>query len=53
MDCQEFRNCWALSNLRPLSSKQNISDGNRRETNYNLDEQQRDPIDGSLVNASE
>lgn len=30
MDCQEFRDCWALSNLRPLSAKQNILDGNRR-----------------------
>ena len=30
MDCQEFRDCWALSNLRPLSAKQNIIDGNRR-----------------------
>lgn len=27
MDCQEFRNCWALSNLRPLSAKQNQLDG--------------------------
>lgn len=30
MEDQAFRDCWALSNLRPLSSKQNILDGNRR-----------------------
>ena len=30
MDCREFRDCWALSNLRPYSAKQNILDGNRR-----------------------
>jgi hypothetical protein len=30
MDCQEFRDCWALSNLRPLQSKQNILDGATR-----------------------
>lgn len=30
MDCDEFRKCWALSNLRPYSAKQNIIDGNRR-----------------------
>jgi hypothetical protein len=33
MDCQEFRDCWALSNLRPLSAKQNVIDGNRRKIN--------------------
>jgi hypothetical protein len=27
MDCQEFRECWALSNLRPLNAKQNVLDG--------------------------
>lgn len=27
MDCQEFRDCWALSNLRPLRAKDNIIDG--------------------------
>lgn len=27
MDCEEFRKCWALENLRPLSSKQNQLDG--------------------------
>ena len=26
----EFIQCWSLSNLRPLSAKQNIEDGNRR-----------------------
>lgn len=30
MEDQEFKDCWALSNLRPLSAKQNLSDGNRR-----------------------
>ncbi len=30
MDCQEFRDCWALSNLRPYSAKQNILDGTNR-----------------------
>jgi hypothetical protein len=29
MDCQEFRNCWSLNNLRPLSALQNIKDGDR------------------------
>lgn len=29
MDCQEFRDCWALSNLRPLNAKQNVIDGAR------------------------
>ena len=30
MQDKEFIDCWALSNLRPLSSKQNLLDGNRR-----------------------
>lgn len=30
MEDQEFRDCWALSNLRPLSSKQNFLDGVRK-----------------------
>ena len=30
MDCQEFRDCWALSNLRPLNAKQNLLDGTSR-----------------------
>ena len=30
MDCEEFRQCWALSNLRPLSAKQNLLDGVNR-----------------------
>jgi hypothetical protein len=30
MDCQEFRDCWALSNLRPLSAKQNLLDGSSK-----------------------
>jgi hypothetical protein len=29
MEDQEFKNCWALSNLRPYSAKQNIIDGDR------------------------
>jgi hypothetical protein len=30
MTDDNFKKCWALENLRPLSSKQNIIDGNRR-----------------------
>ena len=30
MDCDEFRFCWALSNLRPYSAKQNVIDGATR-----------------------
>jgi hypothetical protein len=30
MEDDEFKRCWALSNLRPLSAKQNIQDGARR-----------------------
>jgi hypothetical protein len=30
MDCQEFRDCWALKNLRPYSSKQNNLDRDRK-----------------------
>ena len=30
MKDQEFRDCWALSNIRPYSAKQNVIDGNRR-----------------------
>lgn len=30
MEDQEFKDCWALSNLRPYSSKQNIIDGDNR-----------------------
>ncbi len=29
MDCQEFRDCWALSNLQPLSAKENAAKGNK------------------------
>lgn len=35
MDCQEFRDCWALSNLRPLSAKQNNADGANRTRHFN------------------
>lgn len=31
MEEENFQKCWALSNLRPLSAKQNIIDGNRRD----------------------
>jgi hypothetical protein len=31
MDSQEFRDCWALDNLRPYSAKQNNIDGARRD----------------------
>ena len=30
MEDQEFKDCWALNNLRPYSAKQNIIDGNRK-----------------------
>lgn len=30
MEDQEFKDCWALSNLRPLSAKQNVIDNNKR-----------------------
>ena len=30
MEDEAFKQCWSLSNLRPLSAKQNIIDGNRR-----------------------
>jgi hypothetical protein len=30
MEDEDFKKCWDLSNLRPLSAKQNILDGNRR-----------------------
>lgn len=36
MDCEEFRDCWALSNLRPLSAKQNMLDGALRIRHYEL-----------------
>jgi len=29
MECQKFRDCWALSNLQPLDSKENILKSNR------------------------
>lgn len=31
MTCQKFKDCWAISNLRPLSAKQNILDGITRK----------------------
>lgn len=30
MEDENFKKCWALSNLRPLSAKQNVLEGNRR-----------------------
>lgn len=30
MEDEDFKKCWALSNLRPYSAKQNLLDGNRR-----------------------
>jgi hypothetical protein len=30
MDCEEFRKCWALENLRPLKAIDNIKKGNRK-----------------------
>jgi hypothetical protein len=33
MEDDNFKKCWALENLRPLSAKQNILDGNRRVEN--------------------
>lgn len=30
MECQEFKDCWDLSNLRPLNSKQNNKESNNR-----------------------
>jgi hypothetical protein len=30
MEDQEFCDCWALSNLRPLAGKNNVKDGDRR-----------------------
>lgn len=30
MEDENFKKCWALSNLRPLSAKQNVIDGNRK-----------------------
>lgn len=30
MDDENFRKCWSLSNLRPLSAKQNVNDNNHR-----------------------
>ena len=33
MEDESFKECWALSNLRPLSAKQNVKEGNRRGEN--------------------
>jgi hypothetical protein len=31
MEDEEFRSCWALTNLRPYSAKQNVLDGRRKQ----------------------
>lgn len=33
MEDENFKECWALDNLRPLSAKQNLSDSNRKLEN--------------------
>ena len=30
MNCEEFRKCWSLKNLRPYSAKKNVIEKNRR-----------------------
>jgi len=35
MECDDFKKCWALSNLRPLDAKQNVIEGNRRPKKEN------------------
>lgn len=30
-ECEEFKRCWSLSNLRPLWAKDNLSKGSRQE----------------------
>jgi len=34
MQDDDFKKCWALNNLRPYSSKQNILDGAKRDVKY-------------------
>jgi len=36
MDCKEFLACWSLSNLRPLSAKQNVLDGSSKIRHKNI-----------------
>lgn len=36
---EEFKKCWALSNLRPLSAKQNLLDGTNKTRHNKLSEQ--------------
>lgn len=36
MEDDDFKKCWALSNLRPLSSKQNLLDGSKRTRHQNV-----------------
>jgi hypothetical protein len=34
MEDKSFQECWALSNLRPYSAKQNLLDSNREKSNF-------------------
>jgi len=34
MEDDNFKKCWALENLRPLSSKRNVIENNKRSTNF-------------------
>jgi len=43
MEDQSFRDCWALSNLRPLSAKQNLLDGVNRIRH--VDKTKTGPVD--------
>jgi hypothetical protein len=38
MDCQEFRDCWAFSNLRPLRADINILEGAKRTRHLKNDD---------------
>lgn len=35
MNEENFKKCWALSNLRPYSAKQNLLDGANRKRHKN------------------
>ena len=48
MDCEEFRKCWALENLRPYSAKQNIIDGNRRDRLLYIDSDNNEKLDRNV-----
>ncbi len=36
---EDFKKCWSLDNLRPLSAKQNLLDGNTRIRHYKVSDQ--------------